>query len=138
MTQDPVDGRRTAVAAAIIVDGCRVLMVRRRVAEGQLSWQFPAGKLNRGEQPEEAAVRETREETGIDAAASRLLGSGIHPMTGRLMHYVACRPIAGTARRAAPDEVAEVAWCTYAEVGARVPYGLSEAVRNYLDEALTP
>lgn len=32
------------IAVAIVVQG-RVLVVRRRVAEGQLSWQFPAGQI---------------------------------------------------------------------------------------------
>jgi 8-oxo-dGTP diphosphatase len=37
------------VAAAAVVDDGRVLLVRRRVEEGRLPWQFPAGKLNPGE-----------------------------------------------------------------------------------------
>ena len=36
------------VAAAVIVDGVRVLLVRRAVAEGRLLWQFPAGKAEPG------------------------------------------------------------------------------------------
>lgn len=71
----------TAVAAAVIVQGGRVLLVRRRVAEGALSWQFPAGKVEQGETREDAAVRETQEETGLTVAAVKLLGERIHPTT---------------------------------------------------------
>jgi len=35
---------RPTIAAAIIVMGGKLLLARRRVAEGQLLWQFPAGK----------------------------------------------------------------------------------------------
>ncbi|SHM26566.1 8-oxo-dGTP diphosphatase [Streptomyces yunnanensis] len=38
-------------------------MVRRRVKEGQLSWQFSAGEIEPGESAEEAAVRETARRT---------------------------------------------------------------------------
>ncbi|MFC3384365.1 NUDIX hydrolase [Couchioplanes azureus] len=40
------------------------MLRRRRVAEGQLSWQLPAGKVESGESGDRAAVRETLEETG--------------------------------------------------------------------------
>lgn len=41
--------RQPGVAAAVIVHEGRVLMVRRRVSEGSLSWQFPARKVEPGE-----------------------------------------------------------------------------------------
>lgn len=47
---------RPGIAAAIVVQDGAVLMVRRRVAEGQLSWQFPAGEIEGTETPEQAAV----------------------------------------------------------------------------------
>lgn len=61
----PDEVQQQPVAAAVVVHEGRVLLVRRRVAEGQLSWQFPAGKVERGETGEAAAVRETKEETGL-------------------------------------------------------------------------
>jgi 8-oxo-dGTP diphosphatase len=45
-----------AVAAAVIVEREGVLLVRRRIAEGALVWQFPGGKLEPGESAEAAAV----------------------------------------------------------------------------------
>jgi hypothetical protein len=59
-----------AIAAAVIVRDGRVLLVRRRVAEGSLSWQFPAGKIEPGETAQEAAVREAREEAAVVSVAS--------------------------------------------------------------------
>ncbi|MBQ1166317.1 NUDIX hydrolase, partial [Streptomyces sp. A73] len=71
-------------------DGDRVLMVRRRVKEGELMWQFPAGGLEDGETAEQAAVRETQDETGLTVEAVKLLGERVHPKTGRLMSDTAC------------------------------------------------
>lgn len=73
MTQQTTD-ERPGIAAAIVVHEGRVLMVRRRVSEGQLSWQFPASEVEPGEAREAAAVRETQEETGLTVEAIQLLG----------------------------------------------------------------
>jgi 8-oxo-dGTP diphosphatase len=78
------------IAAAVIAAGGRVLLIRRAVAEGGLSWQFPAGKVEPGESAEDAAVRQAFEETGVVVRALVRLGERVHPLTGRIMLYVAC------------------------------------------------
>jgi 8-oxo-dGTP diphosphatase len=128
---------RPGIAAAIVVNKGRVLMVRRRVSEGQLSWQFPAGEVEPGEAREDAAVRETQEETGLDVAAVKLLGERVHPKTGRLMSYTACEVMGGTAHVADTEELAELAWVAHGEIPRYVPYGLFEPVQKYLDAAMT-
>lgn len=128
--------QRTGIAAAIVVHEGRVLMVRRRVNEGQLSWQFPAGEVEPGESCEGAAVRETREETGLTVSAAKLLGERVHPKTGRLMSYTACDVLSGTAYVADTEELAELAWVAHGEIVQYVPYGLFEPVQAYLDAAL--
>jgi 8-oxo-dGTP diphosphatase len=124
---------KPGISAAIITSGDRVLMVRRRVKEGELSWQFPAGGIEPGETPEEAAVRETLEETGLKVEAERLIGQRVHPKTGREMSYTACRVIDGEAHVADEDELDAVAWITLAEIPEYVPYGLFEPVQEYLE-----
>ncbi|MFI5758672.1 NUDIX hydrolase [Streptomyces sp. NPDC051569] len=128
--------KRPGISAAIVVHGNRVLMVRRRISEGQLSWQFPAGEIEPGESPEEAAVRETLEETGLGVTALKPLGERVHPKTGRLMSYTACEFVTGTAEVLDTEELAELAWITHAEIPAYVPYGLFEPVQTYLDAVL--
>ncbi|MER7043863.1 NUDIX hydrolase [Streptomyces jumonjinensis] len=135
MTQQNADDR-PAVAAAIVVHDNRVLMVRRRVSEGQLSWQFPAGKVEPGESRENAAVRETHEETGLKVNALELLGERIHPVTGRLMSYTACEVVSGTAHVADAEELDEIAWVAHADIPQYVPYGLFEPVQQHLDATL--
>ncbi|UUU38734.1 NUDIX hydrolase [Streptomyces sp. NBC_00162] len=127
------DDHRLRVAAAVVVHEGRVLLVRRRMAEGNLSWQFPAGKVEPGETWEDAAVRETKEETGLDVSAAGALGERVHPMTGRLMSYAACDAVRGSARAAAPTEIAEVAWVTLAELPGYIPGGIFEPVQRYLE-----
>lgn len=135
MTQQNAD-ERPGIAAAIVVHEGRVLMVRRRISEGQLSWQFPAGEIEPGETCEDAAVRETKEETGLDVAAVKLLGERVHPKTGRLMSYTACEVVGGTAYVADADELAELAWVSLTDIPDYVPYGLFEPVQEYLDVVL--
>jgi 8-oxo-dGTP diphosphatase len=134
VTQQNTDERPGT--AAIVVHEGRVLMVRRRVSEGQLSWQFPAGEVEPGEEREDAAVRETQEETGLTVAAVKLLGERVHPKTGRLMSYTACQMLGGTARVADTEELAELAWVGHGDIPEYVPYGLFEPVQEYLDGAL--
>lgn len=128
---------KPGIAAAIVVEHGRVLLVRRRVSEGQLSWQFPAGEIEHGEGQEDAAVRETREETGLEVKALKLLGSRIHPKTQRFMSYTACEVVSGTAHVADLEELAELTWCSHSELAQYVPYGFYEPVQRYLDEVLT-
>ncbi|MFD9010395.1 NUDIX hydrolase [Streptomyces sp. NPDC059552] len=97
------------------------------------SWQFPAGKVEPGEAWEDAAVRETKEETGLDVSVAGVLGERVHPATGRLMSYAACEVVGGSARAAAPTEIAEVAWATLAELPGYIPYAIFEPVQRYLE-----
>ncbi len=58
--------------------GLEVLIIHR---QNPAEWRLPKGKLEPGETPEEAAVREVHEETGIQADVEKLLGG---PVAGRV------------------------------------------------------
>ena len=56
------------VAAALIVRGGEVLICQRRADQPMaLQWEFPGGKIEAGETPEQALARELNEELGIRA-----------------------------------------------------------------------
>lgn len=136
MTDQNTD-EKPGISAAIIVQENRVLMVRRRIGEGELLWQFPAGGIEPGETAEQAAARETNEETGLSVEPVKLLGERVHPKTGRRMSYTACTVIAGEAHVADDDELDAFAWVAHSEIAEYVPYGLFEPVQEYLDGELT-
>ncbi len=55
-------------AAVLLVNGSKVLLERQfRFPYNKTIWEIPAGKLNKGEDPKDAAVRELEEETGYRA-----------------------------------------------------------------------
>ncbi|HEX9079779.1 MAG TPA: CoA pyrophosphatase [Desulfuromonadaceae bacterium] len=76
----PFDDRTRAAVAMILrhaADDMEMLFIERAAAErdpwsGNLA--FPGGKVEPGEEPHQAAVRETLEEVGLDLGAARFMG----------------------------------------------------------------
>jgi 8-oxo-dGTP diphosphatase len=131
------DDQRPPIAAAVIIQDGAVLLVRRRVKEGSLSWQFPAGEVENGESPETAAAREANEETGITVASGVKLGERVHPNTGRTMIYVAFDSVEGEARVVDDEELDSFAWAKRSDLETYVPYPFYGPVQAHLDAALT-
>ena len=65
------------MAVLIDHDG-RLVLQRRKIDPGMGKWTFPSGYVERGEPVENAAVREAREETGLDIRLTGLLGLYSH------------------------------------------------------------
>ncbi len=61
-------------AGALVVDDGRLVLARRAHEPWAGRWNLPAGYLERDERPEEAAVREAREETGLSLRVRELFG----------------------------------------------------------------
>ena len=129
---------RPTVAVAVIVLGGRVLLVHRRADDDAPPWVLPGGKVEPGECPGEAAVREVLEETGLTVRPVRILGERIHPDTGAHLVYLACEVIAGTARVASAGELDAVEWVPAGNLGGYVPHGFYEPVEVYLKRYSRP
>ena len=104
------------VAAAVVIRDGRVLLTRR--AEGQHlagMWEFPGGKLEDGESPEEALARECREECGIEVEALEILDVTHHryPEKDVLLLFYRCALLAGEVRNI---QVADHVWVTSAQL----------------------
>jgi 8-oxo-dGTP diphosphatase len=92
----------------------RVLFILRRYRPYRGRWGLPSGFVTYGELPEDAAVREVREETGLQIRIRRLLGMWIerYPRangTDRLLSlYYLAEPVGGTEQ--VSDEASRLAW----------------------------
>jgi 8-oxo-dGTP diphosphatase len=90
-------------AVALIDPDGRVLLAQRPAGKAMAGlWEFPGGKVEPGETPETALIRELHEELGIDTWASCLapltFASHSYPDFHLLMPVFACRRWSGTAR----------------------------------------
>ena len=61
------------VAAAVIRDGEKIFAVQRGYGEFKDGWEFPGGEIEPGETPEEAIVREIKEELDTEVEVIELL-----------------------------------------------------------------
>jgi len=108
----------------VCLRGDQVLLIRRGTPPRMGEWSLPGGRIEPGERVVDAAIRELREETGVEA---RLIGlvdvvDGIFPQTNRhyvLIDYVALwvggDPVAGDDASAAEfvaieDALGRVSW----------------------------
>jgi len=100
------------VVAAVVRREGRVLLTRRlKGAHLAGLWEFPGGKLEDGESPEEALARECREECGIEIAVDDILDVAFHRYPGKdvLLLFYGCRLVSGEVQDLG---VAEHAWTT--------------------------
>jgi 8-oxo-dGTP diphosphatase len=102
---------------AIIIDNGRVLLVKRGHAPLLGEWSIPGGVLEVGEMLRQAAIREAREETGLEVEPGELLGvfDRVIRENGRIRyHYVLidflCRVVSGTP--CCGSDADEVRWFT--------------------------
>jgi 8-oxo-dGTP pyrophosphatase MutT (NUDIX family) len=127
----------TSAGGLVVADdpitGPRAALIGRTDRRGRLLWSLPKGHIEEGETPEDTAVREVAEETGIIGEVVAPLGiidfwfvadgRRVH----KTVHHFLLRAIGG-ALSDADIEVTEVAWVPLDELGARLAYADERAL----------
>lgn len=86
------------VVAAIIIKDGKVFATQRGYGEWKDWWEFPGGKIEDGECPQEALVREIREELDAEIEVGELIETveWDYPDFHLTMHCFICSPISGS------------------------------------------
>jgi len=112
--------RTIVVTAAVIIEEGRVLLTQRKTGTHLAgAWEFPGGKVEAGEDPREALVRELREELGIEATAGEVVDVTFHRYEEAekavLLLFFEANRTAGSPQPRALD-VAAFKWATRADL----------------------
>ena len=124
---------KIAVGTIIETDDARLVLVRRAIEPGYGLWVFPGGYVDRGETLAAAAVREAREESGLDVRLGQLVNIYSYPGSSPIIVVYAARIVGG--ELCGDDE------CLEARLFAadRIPWSelafrsTGEALRDYLN-----
>jgi 8-oxo-dGTP diphosphatase len=116
----PEDAEVLAAGGLVLRDGPEIAVVHRPRSD---DWSLPKGKLDEGEDFEEAALREVREETGLHCRIERHLGdTSYHDRKDRakLVRYFELRRESGEFEP--NDEVDELRWMTPEDAAGLLTY----------------
>ncbi len=116
---------RAGAFAVILDEQDRVLLCHRRDID---AWNLPGGRVEDGETPWGAAVREIREEVGIDAEVVRLTGLYWKPGSDELVFNFECRVAGGS-----PTTSDEADAVGYFALGALPPNTVPKQVERIAD-----
>jgi ADP-ribose pyrophosphatase YjhB (NUDIX family) len=109
--QDP-----KVAASVLVTEGQRVLLIRRGVPPRQGFWALPAGFVEVDELPEQTAVREAAEETGLTVAIDGLIAirAMSNPNKPGILIYYRGHALGGQLQ--ANDDVSEARWFAAQEI----------------------
>lgn len=121
-------------AGAIVRDDAgRLLLVLRGQEPGRGRWSLPGGRVEPGETTGEAAVREVREETGLQVVADGLVGRAERTGPAGVTYVIddfACSVVGGTLT--AGDDAEDVRFFAVGELAALpLSDGLLDALREW-------
>jgi ADP-ribose pyrophosphatase YjhB (NUDIX family) len=86
---------KLAVGTIIRMPDARIVLVRRAIEPGYGKWVFPGGYVDRGEEITLAAIREAKEEAGVDVRIDRLINIYSYPGRAPVIVVYAATWLAG-------------------------------------------
>ncbi len=108
---------RIVVVGAALLDGGRLLAARRSAPPDLAGrWELPGGKVEPGERPEAALVRELREELGVDAEPVERIPGEWPLRDAYVLHVWTARLRPGSAAPAPLEDHDELRWLAPAEI----------------------
>lgn len=113
-------GKVWLAAAGVVIDSSgRWLVVKKAYGGLKGQWSLPAGFVDEGETVDEAAVREVREETGIEASICGVAGirSGViqHDVSDTMILFHML-PVEEKEPKACEEELLDARWMTVSEL----------------------
>ena len=87
---------KVAVGTIIRDEQQRIVLVRRAIEPGYGKWVYPGGYVDRGELVKDAAVREAREEAGLQVRLERLINVYSYPGRAPVVIVYAATIVGGT------------------------------------------
>jgi ADP-ribose pyrophosphatase YjhB (NUDIX family) len=118
-----------AVNVAVIQDG-KILLTQREDFE---TWSLPGGEVEEGESVAQAAIRETKEETGLDVQLTRLVGIysrlGIMPVVHATLFTA--KPSGGELKCQESETIA-VAWFPFDDLPSPLTIGYKHRIQDAL------
>ena len=116
--------------AAIVIEGGKVLIAKRKPTVKLANlWEFPGGKVEDGETPEQCLIRELREEFEIEVEVGEHLGTSVHEYDFGTIELMAFRTEVLDGEMKLNDHT-EVAWVESEDLGR---YKLAPAHIPFVD-----
>lgn len=121
------------LAGCIIPDeDGKILLLHRNTAKRQ-QWEIPGGKLEDGEESSVAAIREVKEELGVEVQIRRKLGEKTFKEDGRTLHYTwyQAKITDGDARVIEPESFDDMKYFSRSQM-QKIHDQLSPNTKNFL------